>query len=176
MTTQMGTHHRGYCCSKMRHTHSHHRCCFLCVPFRWLGFANKYTGRTVSWELGHHYQNPDKRSPSGFRMARCPHQSGTWQSPFQALGSHPFRHLAVTLSNGTLPSPIRHLAVTLALAGGRGGKVERRLTLGNLCVGRAGAVPLTTQGYPTTEVGREWKQRFEGAVEFQRDYDQSRTV
>jgi hypothetical protein len=97
MTTQMGTHHRGYCCSKMRHTHSHHRCCFLCVPFRWLGFANKYTGRTVSWELGHHYQNPDKRSPSGFRMARCPHQSGTWQSPFQALGSHPFEwHVALT--------------------------------------------------------------------------------
>ena len=43
-------------------------------------------------------------------------------------------------------------------------------------VGRAGAVPLATQGYPTTEVGREWKQRFEGAVEFQRDYDQPRAV
>jgi hypothetical protein len=43
-------------------------------------------------------------------------------------------------------------------------------------VGRAGAVPLATQGYPTTEVGREWKQRFEGAVEFQRDYDRSRAV
>ena len=28
----------------------------------------------------------------------------------------------------------------------------------------------------TTEVGREWKQRFEGAVEFQRDYDRSRAV
>ena len=48
--------------------------------------------------------------------------------------------------------------------------------LGNLCVGRAGAVPLATQGYPTTEVGREWKQRFEGAVEFQRDYDRLRAV
>ena len=44
------------------------------------------------------------------------------------------------------------------------------------CVGRTGAVPLATQGYPTTEVGREWKQHFEGAVEFQRDYDQSRAV
>ena len=44
------------------------------------------------------------------------------------------------------------------------------------CVGRAGAVPLATQGYPTTEVGREWKQRFEGAVEFQRDYDRLRAV
>jgi hypothetical protein len=43
-------------------------------------------------------------------------------------------------------------------------------------VGRTGAVPLATQGYPTTQVGREWKQRFEGAVEFQRDYDQSRAV
>jgi hypothetical protein len=43
-------------------------------------------------------------------------------------------------------------------------------------VGRAGAVPLATQGYPTTKVGREWKQRFEGAVEFQRDYDRSRAV
>ena len=34
---------------------------------------------------------------------------------------------------------------SVMLAGARGGKVERRLAL----VGRAGAVPLATQGYPT---------------------------
>ena len=57
------------------------------------------------------------------------------------------------------------------LAGGQEGLVARRPTLG----GPAGALPLATRGYPTTEVGREWKQSFEGDVEFQRDYGQSRT-
>ena len=34
------------------------------------------------------------------------------------------------------------------------------------------ALPLAAQGYPTTRVDREARQRFEGGVEFQRNYDQ----
>jgi hypothetical protein len=61
---------------------------------------------------------------------------------------------------------------SVVLAGGQEGEVARRLTLGS----RAGALPLAAQGYPTARVGREWKQRFEGGVDFQRDYDQPRAV
>jgi hypothetical protein len=61
-------------------------------------------------------------------------------------------------------------------AGGLGGATADTWRCLTTRVGRAGAAPLATQGYPTTEVGREWKQRYEGAVEFQRDYDRSRAV
>ena len=87
----------------------------------------------------------------------------------------PIRPSSMPTSKVTF-SQLRLVSYARRWKGGQGGATADTSVLLTTRVGRAGAVPLATQ-VPNDRSGlRVLKQRFEGAVEFQRDYDRSRAV
>jgi hypothetical protein len=87
----------------------------------------------------------------------------------------PIRPSSMPTSKVTF-SQLRLVSYARRWKGGQGGATADTSVLLTTRVGRAGAVPLAAQ-VPNDRSGlRVLKQRFEGAVEFQRDYDRSRAV